>query len=118
MSGGNLIVRFKAIGTPYAVWEEVDPGWIKLRTKRFGTADEIEVELWEELHRSLSLRRYVRSVAEMCEDSKRIGEREFDGSITKMYTDDEIAALYQKPKSTQLSFDWEDTEEHDNENTK
>jgi hypothetical protein len=88
MSGGNIMVRFKAMGTAYAIWEPVDPGFMKMKTHRGGTADEIEANLWEEiLWENSSFRRYVRAFAEKCEASKQIGEKDFNGNVTRMYTE-------------------------------
>lgn len=104
MSGGNLMVRFKAMGTAYAVWEPVDPGFMKLRTNRGGTADEIEANLWEEiLWEDSAFRRYVRAFAEKCEASRCIGQTDFDGNVIKMYTEEEMA---QREKMISFNPDW------------
>ena len=85
------------MGTAYAVWEPVDPGWMKLKTKRSGTADEIEAKLWEEiLWENSSFRQYVRSLAEKCAASRCIGERDFDGNVTKLFTEKELATIEEK----------------------
>lgn len=78
MSGGNIMIRFKAIDASGFLYEPVDTGFMKLKTKRFGTADEIETKLWDEITNDYHFKQHVRRLAEQLAAAQTvIGKTEF-----------------------------------------
>lgn len=72
------MIRFKAIDASGFLYEPVDTGFMKLKTKRFGTADEIETKLWDEITNDYHFKQHVRRLAEQLAAAQTvIGKTEF-----------------------------------------
>lgn len=72
------MIRFKATNGSHHVFDTVDSGFMKLRTRRFGSADDIEARLWDEITNSPDFKRRIRQLAEKLEAGQTvIGLTEF-----------------------------------------